>query len=257
MTNELMPVFFIGHGDPRNAIWDNPFTRSLVKMGNSVKVKPEAILVISAHWLTTGSFVTSSPSPPLIYDFSGFPPELYQVIYPAHGAPEYAKELMKLAPEVEENPTRGLDHGAWTILKHMFPKANIPVFQLSIDYHRPMIYHFDLAGKLQLLRNKGILVIGSGNIVHNLRFWFTKDDPKPYGWAVEFDNWVKEMIIKRDFQSLIEYQKQGTAAILSVPTADHYIPSLYALGLAKEGEEIRFTYEEVFTAASMRCFRIG
>jgi 4,5-DOPA dioxygenase extradiol len=257
MTNELMPIFFIGHGDPRNAIWDNPFTQSLGEMGKSVPVKPQAILVISAHWLTKESFVTMNPFPELIYDFSGFPPELYRVTYPAPGAPEFGKELMGLAPEVEEDLSRGLDHGAWTILKHMFPKADIPVFQLSINYNQAMIYHFNLARKLIALRSKGILVIGSGNIVHNLRFWFSKEDPKPYDWAVEFDEWVKAMIIKRDFQSLIDYQNQGTPAMLSVPTPDHFIPLLYSLGMSKEGENIRFTYEEVFTSASMRSFRIG
>jgi 4,5-DOPA dioxygenase extradiol len=255
--SERLPAFFIGHGNPMNAIEDNPFTRSLHEMGNGVTQTPNAILVISAHWLTRGSFVSTTLHPETIYDFGGFPAELYKVTYPAPGSPEYANEVMKMIPEVKEDKKWGLDHGAWTILKHLFPKAEIPVFELSIDYGRPMQYHFDLGSKLKSLREKGVLIIGSGNIVHNLSLWFSKNDTSPYAWATDFDEWVKDRIHARDFKSLIEYEKHGSSAQLAVPTPDHYIPMLYSLALADKDDEIKFTYEEVFTSASMRAFKIG
>ncbi len=255
--SDKMPAFFIGHGNPMNAILDNPFTKSLEVMGKSVLQKPNAILVVSAHWLSRGTFVSTSPKPETIYDFGGFPAELYKVTYPAPGSPEYARELMKDIPLVKEDPEQGLDHGAWTILKHMFPKADIPVFEMSIDYHQPMQYHFDLAAQLSSLRQKGVLIIGSGNIVHNLSLWFAKKDESPYDWNIEFDEWVKDRINQRDFQSLIHYENKGASAKLAVPTPDHYIPMLYSLALAGKEEAIQFTYEEVFSAASMRAFRIG
>jgi 4,5-DOPA dioxygenase extradiol len=255
--SERMPAFFIGHGNPMNAILDNPFTRSLETMGKSVQQKPKAILVVSAHWLTRGTFVSTTPTPETIYDFGGFPAELYKVNYPAPGAPAYAREVLKEIPEARENTEWGLDHGAWSVLKHMFPGADIPVFELSIDYHQPMQYHFDLSARLRSLRDKGVLIIGSGNIVHNLKLWFSKADNLPYDWTIEFDTWVKERIEARDFKSLVNYEKHGSSALLAVPTPDHYIPMLYSLALADKNEPIAFTYEEVFSAASMRAFRIG
>lgn len=255
--SDPMPVFFIGHGNPMNAVWDNPFTRSLAAMGASVTEKPNAILVVSAHWLTRGSYVCVAPEPATIYDFGGFPDELYNVRYPAPGAPDYAREVRQLVPEVGESEEWGLDHGAWTILKHMFPKADIPVFQLSIDYHRPMQYHVDLAARLKALRRRGVLVVGSGNIVHNLRMWAARSDETPYDWAVEFDNIVKSAIDTRDFRRLVDYEKEGSAALLSIPTVDHYVPVLYSLALADDNDEIIHTYEEVTSAISMRCLRIG
>jgi len=257
-SSDPLPAFFIGHGNPMNAIEENPFTKSLQEMGKSIRQTPNAILVISAHWLTRGgTWVSTTPKPETIYDFGGFPAELYKVNYPAPGSPEYARELMNLIPEVKEDTQWGLDHGAWAILKHLYPAADIPVFEMSIDYGKPMQYHFDLSARLKSLRNKGVLIIGSGNIVHNLRMWFAKPGLEPYDWALEFDEWVKGRINARDFISLIEYEKHGSSAKLSVPTADHYIPMLYSLALAGPEEEIKFTYEEVFTSASMRAFRIG
>lgn len=204
-----MPVFFIGHGSPMNAIEDNPFTRSLHSLGKSVIEKPNAILVVSAHWLTQGTFVSTTNLPETIYDFGGFPPELYEVNYPAPGSPEYAKEVLKLIPGVKEDHEWGLDHGAWTVLKHLFPEAKIPVFQLSIDYYKPMEYHFDLAMQLKSLRQKGVLIIGSGNIVHNLRLFLSQNDNKPFDWALEFDAWSKEKILQHDFNSLINYETKA------------------------------------------------
>lgn len=256
-TTSRMPVFFVGHGSPMNAMEDNSYTRSWRAMGKSVKEKPNAILVVSAHWLTQGTFVSTNPSPETIYDFGGFPPELYKQTYPAPGSPEFAKQVMKLVPEIKEDKEWGLDHGAWSILKHLFPDAKIPVFQLSIDYYKPMQYHFDLAQRLASLREKGVLIISSGNIVHNLRKFFENPDAKSFEWTVEFDNWVKEKINARDFQSLIDYKKHGTSAKLSVPTVDHYVPMIYSLALADKKDDIHYTNEETIASVSMRAFRIG
>src|SRR5580704_15078263 len=207
-----MPVFFVGHGSPMNAIENNSYTRSWEAMGKSVTEKPNAILVVSAHWLTQGSYVSTNPSPETIYDFGGFPGELYKQTYPAPGSPEYAKEVMKLIPEAKEDKEWGLDHGSWSVLKHLYPEAKIPVFQMSIDYYRPMQYHFDLAKRLKALREKGVLIIGSGNVVHNLQLFFSAKDNTPFDWTIEFDNWVKDRIVAHDFQSLIDYEKHGTSA---------------------------------------------
>jgi 4,5-DOPA dioxygenase extradiol len=256
-SENLSPVFFIGHGNPMNALYDNAFTRNLSEMGKSLEKKPDAVLVVSAHWLTRGSFVSTTSKPETIYDFYGFPEELYKVIYPAPGSPDNANYLKEIIPEIEKDNEMGLDHGAWTVLKHMFPKADIPVFQLSIDFYKPMRYHFDIGKKLLLLREKHILIIGSGNIVHNLRFAFPLDNPKKYDWAFEFDELIKNKIIEKDFESLINYEKFGDLAKLSVPTTDHYIPLLYCLALVQKNEEIIFTYEEIITSLSMRCLRIG
>lgn len=256
-STERMPVFFIGHGNPMHAVWDNPFTRSLAAMGKGLVHVPKVILVVSAHWLTRGTYVSTVAQPETIYDFGGFPDELYRVQYPAPGAPAYAREVKRLVPEVKEDSSWGLDHGAWTVLKHMFPGADIPVFQMSIDYYQSMQHHYDVAARLRELRHKGVLVVGSGNIVHNLRMWAAKRDEAPYDWAVEFDDWIKQRVVERDFQSVVNYQKSGGAASLSVPTVDHYVPLLYSLGMTDKSEEISFPYEEVTSAISMRCIRIG
>ena len=257
MPSSKMPVFFIGHGSPINAIQDNAFTQSLAEMGRSLKEKPQAIMVVSAHWYTRGTYVNTSPFPKTIYDFSGFPEELYDIEYPAPGATDFADAIMEALPEVRADQKWGLDHGAWSVLVHMFPDADIPVFQMSIDNSKPIYYHFQFAEQLRELRDKGVLIIGSGNIVHNLRLWFSKPDPAPFDWAVEFDEWVKGKILTGDYNSLIDYEEQGSPALLSVPTPEHYLPLLYALALSDDEEEIRFTYEEVTSAISMRSFRIG
>jgi 4,5-DOPA dioxygenase extradiol len=263
-NSEKMPVFFVGHGSPMNALEDNPFTRALRKLGEPLQQegkKPAAILVVSAHWLTRGSYVNIAPKPETIHDFGGFPKALFEAQYPAPGSPELAKETAKLSALIRETDTWGFDHGAWTILMHLFPKADIPVFQLSIDYYQPLQYHLDLAAQLAALREKGVLIVGSGNIVHNLRLSMERlrtGDTRPFDWAVEFDNWVKEKIAGRDFKSLIDYETAGEAGKLSVPTPDHYIPMLYSLGLAGEKEEIGQVYEEVTLGGiSMRTFRAG
>jgi len=261
-TTEKYPAWFIGHGNPMNVLMDNAFTKSLAAMGRSLREKPNAILVISAHWLTKGgTFVTTTNKPETIYDFYGFPDAMFKIKYPAPGAPEYAQEVKKIitTTEVQEDQEWGLDHGAWTVLKHSFPDADIPVFQMSIDYSKPAAYHFKLASELQSLRNKGVLIIGSGNIVHNLREAdFHNIEANPFDWAKEFDEISKNKILNREFLDLVEYEKLGKAALLSIPTPDHYFPMIYSLGLVDVKDEVRFTYEEIQNASvSMRCFEVA
>jgi 4,5-DOPA dioxygenase extradiol len=250
-----MPVLFVGHGSPMNAIEDNPFTRALKKVG--AQYKPSAIMVISAHWLTNGTYVSTVKKPETIYDFGGFPDKLFQQKYPANGSPETAKMVSSMVNHIKEDHEWGLDHGAWSILLHLFPKADIPVFQMSIDYTKPMSYHFELGKQLQQLRNKGVLIISSGNIVHNLRLSMDalyKNDAKPFDWAVDFDNWSKEKLDKREFESLIAFEKHKAGKLAS-PTPDHYIPMIYTLGLSEKKDTLKHEYEEVtFGAISMRTF---
>jgi 4,5-DOPA dioxygenase extradiol len=253
----MMPVLFIGHGSPMNALADNAFTKSLSATGAALP-KPEAILVVSAHWLSKGSFVSSTVSPETIYDFYGFPQDLYKIVYPAPGSPEYAAKTKTLWPELTIDKTWGLDHGAWAVLKHLYPRADIPVFQLSIDYHKPMQYHFDNAKKLASLRKEGVLIIGSGNIVHNLRLVSFDEFAEPYDWAVQFDEWAKSQIMDRKYNNLIQYEKAGESAPLAVPTVDHYVPLLYSLAVTEASEEIAFFHEGIeLSSMSMRCIKIG
>jgi len=259
-SSQKMPVLFIGHGNPMNAIYDNNFTQSLHKLGKSLE-KPNAILVISAHWQTRGTFVSTNPWPPTIYDFSGFDRKLYEVKYEPKGAPELAKELMNTVTSVtiKEDIAMGLDHGAWTVLKHLYPLADVPVFEMSMDFDKPPSFHYNLGSELSKLREKGVLIIGSGNIVHNLRLLdWNNAYGKPFDWALDFDEFVKNNINNRNFQPLVEYEKYGKAALLSVPSNDHYLPMLYTLGLANEKEPIKYIYEGYeFGSLSMRCFQIG
>jgi 4,5-DOPA dioxygenase extradiol len=255
------PAWFIGHGNPMNVLLDNAFTKSLAAMGKSLHEKPHAILVISAHWLSkSGTFVSVTSKPETIYDFYGFPDAMYKIKYPAPGAPDYAQEVKETitSVDVQEDHEWGLDHGAWTVLKHAFPHATIPVFQMSIDYSKPAAWHFKLASELQSLRNKGVLIIGSGNIVHNLRTAdFHNIQANPYDWAKEFDDISKRKILSREFNDLVEYEKLGQSARMSIPTPDHYYPMIYGLGLVTDKDEVKFTYEEIQNASvSMRCFEI-
>jgi 4,5-DOPA dioxygenase extradiol len=253
----MMPVLFIGHGSPMNALADNAFTQNLSAVGAALP-KPEAILVISAHWLTKGSFVSAVETPETIYDFYGFPDALYKIVYPAPGSPKYAEKAKTLWTELIINTEWGLDHGAWSVLKHLFPHANIPVFQLSIDYHKPMQYHFDNAQKLAALRNEGVLIIGSGNIVHNLRLVDFDEGAEPYDWALQFDDWAKNQIVEKNYNNLIHYENAGQSAPLAVPTVDHYVPLLYSLAVTESSENISFFYEGIeLSSMSMRCIKIG
>ena len=227
-----------------NGIEDNEFSRTWMKFGNEIP-KPKAVLVISAHWLTNGTHVTAMNNPKTIHDFGGFPQALFDVQYPAKGNPELAKFTSDLitTTQVGLDHEWGLDHGTWTVVRHMYPNADIPVLQLSIDYNKPPQYHFDLAKQLHSLRKKGVLIIGSGNMVHNLGMvaW-DKLQESAYGfdWAIEMNQIFKEKIGNRDFQSLIQYEKLNTAAKLAIPTPDHYYPLLYTLALQDKQDEISF-----------------
>lgn len=257
-STDRMPVFFIGHGNPMHALNDNKFTRSLNAIQKNIS-KPKAILVISAHWLTRGTYVSTNPSPKTIYDFGGFPDAMYQIKYEPKGSPELASELKQkiTSPKIDADSSMGLDHGAWTILKHMYPGADIPTFQLSIDYSKPASYHFELAKQLGYLRSKGVLIIGSGNLVHNLGMVDFSNANGGYDWAVEFDTKAKMLLDKGDFKSLIDYEKLGKSAQLSIPTNDHYLPMIYTLGLELPKENVSYIYEGLEAGSiSMRSFII-
>jgi len=256
-----MPVLFIGHGSPMNAVYDNSFTRSLSSLGSSLRsLNPLAVLVVSAHWLTNGTRVSVNEKPKTIHDFGGFPEELYTIEYPAPGADELARETVGLirSVKVAEDSTWGLDHGAWTVLRHMFPGADIPVYQVSIDYHKPAEHHFAIGEDLKPLRERGVLIIGSGNIVHNLYTVDYDEHAQPFPWAIEFDEIVKSALLRRDFETLVDYPGLGNTAMMAIPTNDHYLPMLYSLGAADREEALSFTHEEIQNGSiSMRCFRIG
>lgn len=257
-----MPSVFIGHGSPMNAILDNAFTQHLHELGERIE-RPKAILLVSAHWLTPGdSYVSTNPEPATIHDFSGFPDELFAVQYPAPGAPEAAHEAAALVKSVKvhDDHDRGLDHGAWSILKHIFPQADVPVFQLSIDWGRSPAYHYALATELQRSRDKGILIIGSGNVVHNLGRlnWQEGERAAPYDWAEEFDRFVQEKVAVGDHQALVDYEDQGTLARMAHPTNDHYLPLLYTLGASDKGAPLTVIHTGIdMGSISMRSFLLG
>lgn len=255
-----MPLIFLGHGHPMNALWDNSFTQSLAELGKTIE-KPNAVMMISAHWLTRGTFVSVNPQPHTIYDFGGMDEALYRVKYEPKGHPELARKVIEAAPNftIKEDANMGLDHGAWTVLRHIFPEADIPVFELSIDFYRPEQYHFDLAQQLKKLREKGVLIIGSGNITHNLRVFDPYNIDAPVmDWAQEFDALVKTKLDERDFKALIDYKQFGQLAQMAQPSNDHYLPILYILGLAEKNENIQYLFEGFqFGSLSMRCFQIS
>ncbi|MDI1353309.1 MAG: 4,5-DOPA dioxygenase extradiol, partial [bacterium] len=214
-STEKMPVIFVGHGNPMNAITINKYSKSWAEMGKKLPM-PKAILCVSAHWLTNGTAVTVSAKPKTIHDFGGFPDELFQVQYPAPGSPELSRLTMSEihSIKVHEDLEWGLDHGAWSVLKHLYPLANVPVFQLSIDYNKSPQYHFNLGKELRELRRKGVLIMGSGNIVHNLGMVSWGNSEKKYDWAIEFDSFVKKNIEENNSQALVDYQKLGQLATL-------------------------------------------
>jgi 4,5-DOPA dioxygenase extradiol len=259
-NSEKMPVLFIGHGHPMNALLDNNFTQTLTKIGQNIQ-KPNAIMVVSAHWETRGTYVSVNPQPTTIYDFGGFDDRLFQIKYEPKGAPELAKQVVTLGSSygIQEDNSMGLDHGAWTVLKYLFPKADVPVFQLSIDFTKPPQYHYELAAALRKMREKGVLVVGSGNIVHNLgRLDWQNINAKPFDWAIEFDELVKGKLTTNDFKALVNYNQFGKLAQLSIPSNDHYLPMLYTLGLADKNEQIKYLYEGIqYGSISMRCFQIS
>lgn len=259
---EKMPVLFIGHGSPMNAIEDNVFSKRWQQMGKEIP-RPKAVVVVSAHWLTKGTMVTAMPNPKTIHDFGGFPQALFDVQYPAPGNPELANEIQKLItnPAVELDHDWGLDHGTWSVVKHMYPNADIPVLQLSIDYYKPAAYHYELAKQLLALRKKGILIIGSGNMVHNLRMvaWNKLSEPE-YGfdWALEMNAVFKNKIENGLHKELIQYEKLHKAATLAIPTPDHYYPLLYILALQTDNDKVTFFNDKVVGGSlTMTSVKIG
>ena len=241
---QVMPVLFIGHGSPMNGIEDTAFSRRWSQMAKEIPT-PKAVLVVSAHWFTKGTKITAMDFPKTIHDFGGFPQELFDVQYPAPGNPVLAKETAELlhSAHVEFDHDWGLDHGAWTIIRHMYPEANIPVLQLSIDYTKGPQYHYDLAKELNVLRKKGVLIIGSGNMVHNLRMvaWDRLNDPEyAYDWAIQMNNKFKELIQAGNHKPLINYSSLGKEAMLAIPTPEHYLPLMYTLGLKSSKDDISF-----------------
>ena len=255
-SDQKMPALFVGHGSPMNAIEDNEFSRAWKRVGMSLS-KPNAILCISAHWETAGTLVTGMDKPKTIHDFGGFPSELYAMEYPAPGSPDLARvtqETVQNAP-VRLDQSWGLDHGTWSVLCRMFPKADIPIIQLSLDRTQSPEFHYALGKELRALRNKGVLIVGSGNIVHNLGV-FTMED-EAFDWAIEFDETAKKLISAGDHAALVQYQKLGPAARLAIPTNEHYLPLLYALALQDPQEEIHFFADRVTLGSiSMRSLLI-
>lgn len=259
---QVMPVLFIGHGSPMNGIEDNEFSRRWAQMAKEIPV-PKAVLVVSAHWFSQGTHITAMDFPETIHDFGGFPKELFAVQYKAPGNPALAMETASLihSAHVELNHDWGLDHGAWTVVRHMYPEANIPVLQLSIDYSKGPQYHFDLAKELYELRKKGVLIIGSGNMVHNLRMvaWDKMDAPGfGYDWTLKMNDTFKHLISTGDFQPLIHYESLGAESRLAIPTPEHYLPLLYALGLKRNKDDISFFNDKAVAGSlTMTSVKIG
>lgn len=241
-STDKMPVLFLGHGSPMNAIEENEFVTGFRNIGKNIP-KPKAILVISAHWETRGTFVTAMKKPRTIHDFGGFPKALFDVQYPAPGSPELANETKELIKKtsVGLDDKWGLDHGAWSVVKHLYPLADVPIIQMSIDYTQNAQYHYDLAKELAALRNKGVLIVGSGNMVHNLGMLaWEKLNATEYGfdWAIEASTKMKQFILNNDHKSLINFQSQGKAFDLAIPSPEHYLPMIYSLALKDENEKV-------------------
>ncbi len=252
-----MPALFIGHGSPINAVEDNEFSRSWAQVGQTLP-KPEAILSISAHWETTGTCICALPTPPTLYDFYGFPQPLYEMQYPAPGAPDLARSIKQTIadPVLHLDHNWGLDHGTWSVLCRMFPKADIPVLQLSLDFDHPPGYHYQLGQKLRYLRSQGILIIGSGNMVHNLRAMTQQESA--FDWAQAFDTQLAGLIEAGNHQALIDYPSLGDNARQAIPTNEHYLPLLYILALQVKTERIDFFCDKVTLGSiSMRSFKLS
>lgn len=267
VQSKKMPVLFTSHGNPMNIVMsrdEHPFWKALYNLGKDLKSNYDvkAALVISAHWCTNGTYVNHSAEQTQIFDYYGFPEEYYKVYYNAKGSPAIAHEVKKAIPQAEETAEWGLDHGAWPMLMHLFPDADVPVFELSLDYYAKPEYHYALGQQLKSLRNKGVLIIGSGSLIHNLSLVRTKmqrNDMTPFGWEEEYDAWLKQQIDERKFENIIQYQSSHQLGQLASPTPDHFVPVLYCLGLSDATDEIRYFYEEppLLPAFSERSFIIG
>jgi 4,5-DOPA dioxygenase extradiol len=257
-----MPVLFLGHGSPMNAIEDNEFVAQFRKLGRNLP-KPVAVLCISAHWETKGTYVTAMAHPRTIHDFGGFPEALFDVQYLAPGSPQLAKETQQLikSTEVGLDEKWGLDHGAWSVIKHLFPNADVPVIQMSIDYSQPPLYHYNLARELASLRDKGILIVGSGNMVHNLGLiaWEKmNEDAYAYDWAQEASEKMKQFIRTGNHEQLINFRGQGKAFDLAIPSPEHYLPLLYTLALQEKNEQVSlFNDKPIGGSLTMTSVHIG
>lgn len=261
-NSDRMPVLFLGHGSPMNGIEDNEFVRGFKAQGASLE-KPKAILVVSAHWETQGTLVTAMAHPRTIHDFGGFPQALYEVQYPAPGDPLLAKEITEIvqpAGKVHLDDQWGLDHGSWTVVKHLFPDADVPVIQLSIDYAMTPSQHYELAQQLKNLRNKGVLIIGSGNMVHNLRAvaWDKLNTPYGFDWAIEANEKMKAWIKSGNDIELVNFKNQGRAFDLAIPTPEHYLPLIYTLGLKDDKDSIElFNDQPLGGSLTMTSVKFG
>ncbi|HLN56616.1 MAG TPA: 4,5-DOPA dioxygenase extradiol [Bacteroidales bacterium] len=259
--SEKMPVLFLGHGSPMNAIEENEFVRGWRTIGQTLP-RPSAILCISAHWETRGTHVTAMEKPETIHDFGGFPKKLFEVEYPAPGSPRLAGDTKELVKDtnVGLDESWGLDHGCWSVVSRLYPEADIPVIQMSLDYLKDPQFHFDLAAQLAPLRRKGVLIIGSGNMVHNLALvnWYKINEPGyGYDWAIEASEIMKEHILSGDFRQLIDFRKQGKAFDLAVPTPDHYLPLLYSLALKEKNENVTiFNDKAIMGSLTMTSLKI-
>ena len=266
IQDRKMPVLFTSHGNPMDIPVDRSeraFWQTLFELGTDLKSNFDirAALVVSAHWCTEGTFINISPEQKQIYDYYGFPEHYYDPVYQAKGSPAIAGEVKKIVPDVKETTDWGLDHGAWPMLMHLFPEAEIPVFQMSIHYYANPEYHYNLGKQLKSLRDKGVLIIGSGSLVHNLRLAGQKmrnNDMTPYGWEAEYDAWIKKQIEERNTDNIIHYETSHKLGKLAAPTPDHYVPVLYSLGLMDKQDEISYFYEAppALPAFSERSFII-
>jgi 4,5-DOPA dioxygenase extradiol len=257
-TTNRMPVLFIGHGNPMNAIEDNEFSRTWRELGTQLP-RPQAILCVSAHWETKGSLICSTPKPETIHDFYGFPPALFAVQYPADGEPQLAADISAEIQyrQILQDDTWGLDHGCWSVLAQMFPNANIPVLQLSLDHYLAPEGHYRLARELSFLRKRGVLVMGSGNLVHNLRMYDFHNPGKQYDWALSINDTMKKYILENNFSTLSDPAKMGSAFSLAAPSLEHYLPMLYALALREMDEKLHFFNDKVMSSMSMTSFVLG
>ncbi len=256
-----MPVLFIGHGSPMNAIEENEFTEGWRNIGKTI-TRPAAVLCISAHWESRGTFITAMEKPKTIHDFGGFPDELYAVQYPAPGSPDLASEIIKTITNTEVGPDEkwGLDHGCWSVVKHLYPDAGVPVLQMSMDYYLSARQHYDLAKELQVLRSKGVLIIGSGNMVHNLGMvaWNKLNENYGFDWAIEAGEKMKKYILEGQHEQLINYETQGRSFDLAIPTAEHYLPLLYTLALQEKDDTVKiFNDKPVGGSLMMTSVKIG
>ncbi len=260
MASTRTPVLFFGHGSPMLTLSRNKFTDAWAKIGKAV-ARPKEILCISAHWYIAGPAVIVSTAPPTVHDFGGFPQELFNVEYPAHGSPTLARTVQKLLAPIKVDLTEkwGYDHGTWTVLRHLYPHADVPIVQLSIDGTKPAEYHYEVGKRLATLRDQGVMIVGSGNLVHNLMLYRRNDGPlNPMDWAVKFDARARDLMLGKDYEALVRYERLGQEARLAIPTPDHYLPLLYVLGAADNKEAIHFPIDGIDGGSmSMRTVQVG